>query len=51
MQVGRPDQGTGAPKRPTPPPNWVAALTDVKNSRIAGGSSALIPGFQTRLAM
>lgn len=51
MQVEMPDQGTGAPKRPTPPPNWVAVLTDVKKAAVAGGSSALIPGSQTRLAM
>lgn len=49
MQVGRPGQGTGAAEAaPHRRPNWVAMLTDVKKAAVAGGSSALTPGYQTR---
>ena len=52
MQVGRPDKGTGEPcGSPHRRPNWVAGVDGRKNSRIAGGSSAFVPGFQTRLPM
>ena len=52
MQVDRPDQGTGAAEAaPHRRPNWVAVLTDEKIAAVAGGSSALIPSCQTRLAM
>jgi hypothetical protein len=64
MQVGVPGQGTGAvcnskiseltrrySSAPHHRPNRVAVMTDVKIAAVAGGSSALTPGRQSRLAM
>lgn len=52
MQVCRPGKGAGrACALPHRRPNWVAMLTDVKKTAVAGGSSAFAPSCKTRLTM
>jgi hypothetical protein len=38
MQVSRPEEGTGAPKRPTMPPKRIALSTDVKKPLLLAAS-------------
>ena len=45
MRVSRPGKGTGAPKRPTPPPKLGARVDGRENGRDAGGLSAFATGY------